>query len=246
VCAGVSQPGDETSGGKGGGNGGGSSHACWFKLDADDQGQPKWPFVDATTGKIAYAWFFLFCDGEPVDPVPRLLAVDGSGARPAARVMAEQAYRYLPLPAPEPAFNPPDGAVVGVSTWFWTSSDAWRPYQMNVGVTGLSVRVRATPISSTWRFAPRLRILVCQGAGTPYGQDRPPSTQRTDCSYTFGRSSASVPSGAYAATVTTEWQVEWSGSDGTSGQIASLRRTTAFRLSVSEVHTVVSGPGRRP
>lgn len=241
VGAGVGTPGEGTSAG----GGGRSSRSCWFKLDADSEGNPKWPFVDTTTGKIAYAWFFLSCDGELVDPVPRMLPVDSSGIRPAARVMAEHAYRFLPLPAPEPAFNPPGGAVVGVPTWLWTSGESWETRQVTVGVTGLAVRVRATPVSSTWRFGRGLPLLVCHSSGTPYDPDRPPSAQRTDCSYTFARSSASAPGGAYAATVTTEWQVQWRASDDTSGQLAPLRRTTEFRLPVTEVHTVVTGPGRR-
>lgn len=224
--------------------GGSSARSCWFKLDADSEGNAKWPVL-GPGGEIAYAWFFLYCDDEPVDPAPRLLAVDGPDGRPAARAMAEQAYRFLPLPAPEPAFNPPERAVVGVPTWLWTSARSWGSRHVTVAVTGLTVRVRATAVSATWRFAPGLRVLVCAGAGTRYDPDRPPSAQRTGCSYTFMRSSASAPGGAYAATATIEWRVEWRASDGTGGQLAPLRRTTGFRLPVTEVHTVVTGPGRR-
>ena len=212
-------------------------------MDTDSEGNPKWPFIDPATGKIAYAWFWVVCDGVRGDLI--LLRVDPDApARPPAEVLAEQAYRFLPLPAPEPAFNPPDGAVVGVPTWLWTSAESWQSRQVTVGVTELAVRVRAAPVSLTWRFAPQLRVLVCDSAGTPYYPDRPPSVQRTDCSYMFARSSASAPGGAYAATVTTEWRVEWRASDGTSGQLAPLRRTTSFRLPVTEVHTVVTRPGR--
>lgn len=42
------------------------------------------------------------------------------GARSAGRALAEQAWRFLPLPAPRPRFNPDDPAVVNLPTWLWT------------------------------------------------------------------------------------------------------------------------------
>ena len=234
VGAWVGIPGDETDG-----TGGGPSRSCRFTLDADSDGKPKWPALDPS-GEIAYAWFFLSCDGEQVDPAPYLLAVGGAAATPAARTLAEQAFKFLPLPAPEPAFNPPGAAVVGVATWFWTSPESWETRQVQVGVTGLTVRVRATPVTLTWHFGSGLRPLVCRSAGTRYDLSRPPSEQHTDCAYTFVRTSADQPGGTFAAAATTTWRITWRASDGTSGSLPPLLRTTRFRLSVGQVQSLIT------
>ncbi len=235
VCAGVGTPGDETSSG----SGSGSSHSCWFKLDADSDGNPKWPFVDTTTGKITNAWFFLYCDGQLVDPIPRLLAVDGSAIRPAARVMAEQASRFMPLPAPQVGRNPSGRALVRVPLWLWAEAESWGTRTIRVGVTGLSVVVTAQPESLTWTFGTTAR-LVCDGPGRRYDPTRPAKEQATDCSHTFARTSAREPGGTFAAGATTTWRITWLASDGTSGSLPALQRTTAFRLPVGQVQTLVT------
>lgn len=232
VCAGAGTPGSETGGG-------GSAHSCWFKLDADSDGHPKWPIVDATTGKITNAWFFLYCDGELVDPVPMLLVVDGTGARPAARVMAEQAYRFMPLPAPQIGRNPSGRALVRVPLWLWAEPDSWDTRTIRVGVTGLSVVVTAQPESLTWTFDGTARV-VCDGPGRRYDPTRPAKEQATDCSYTFARTSAGEPGGTFAAGATTTWRITWRASDGTNGSVPALQRTTAFRVPVGQVQTLVT------
>ncbi|TMQ92738.1 hypothetical protein ETD83_26725 [Actinomadura soli] len=63
---------------------------------------------------------------------------------------------------------------------------------------------------------------------------RPAASQRTGCSYTFQRSSAHQPGGAYRVRVTVTWSGTWRGSDGSSGVLPPLTRSRSFRLRVAE------------
>lgn len=220
------------------GSGGGLSHSCWFKLDADGEGTPKWPFVDAA-GEIVAAWFFLYCDGERVDVAPRLLPVGGSGTTPAARTLAEQAFRFLPLPAPHVGRNPAERALVRVPLWLWAEPDSWGTRTVRVGVTGLAVVVTAQPVTLTWRFGSN-RPLVCDGPGRRYDTGRPAKGQTTNCSYTFARTSAGERGGTFTAAASTTWRITWRASNGTTGSLPPLLRTTWFSLPVGQVQTLIT------
>lgn len=225
--------------GRPGGPGGGSParvRRCWLELDAWDNGEPKWPLPGP--GGQLNLWFWTVCDGQRGDLA--LLPVNPATRRPAAATLAEQAYRFLPLPAPQVGFNPPGRAVVGVPTLLWAEPSSWGARTMQVGVTGLSVTVTAVPVSLTWRFGPRLRPLVCPGPGIAYDPSRPQAGSGGRCAYTFRRR---PPGGPLPASATTEWHVRWQASDGTSGTLPPLRRTSRFDLPVAEVETVVSRPG---
>jgi hypothetical protein len=237
VGAWVGLPGDDSAGG----STVPSKRTCWLELDADDAGNPKWPWVDTTTGKVVLAWFWLTCDGVRIELT--LLPVGGGpNVRPAARVLAQEAYRFLPLPAPQVGFNPNPSAVVNLPTWLWAERESWGQRTTNVGVTGLDVTVTAVPESVVWDLGAGDSPVTCDGPGTPYDTSRPAEDQATDCSYTFRRSSASEPSEVFEATATTVWRISWSASDGTSGTLPPLRRTTRFQIRVAEVQTVVTRP----
>ncbi len=226
------------SGEDGTSDGGTTARVCRLRLDRDATGAPKWVVIGSDG--TAYGWFFLSCDGELVDVF--LLPLDPTRTRPATSVMAEQAYRHLPVPAPKVAFNPPGLAIVGEPTWLWVDPSSWRRRTTTVGVTGFSVTVSATPESVTWRFGAGLPPLTCAGPGTPYDRNRPAGAQRTGCAHTFRRGSAREPAGAFAASATVTWRIDWQASDGTRGSLPPLRRTTWFGLRVAEVETVVSRP----
>src|SRR3546814_11679817 len=78
-------------------------------------------------------------------------------------------------------------------------------------------------------------LVVCQGPGTPYDASRPASEQTTDCSYTYGRSSASEPDGAYLVTATVRWNVTWTivGAPG-GGDLGASPRSESAPIPVAE------------
>jgi hypothetical protein len=232
----IGVPGDANDGTTGGDGSGHVPH-CVYQLDRNADGTPKWPMQ---IGDSLYMWFWLVCDGVR-DVAPDLLEVTGGAIadQPATRILAQQAYRFLPVPAPRVSFNPADGAVVGVPTWFWVDGQTWGSRTATIGLKGLSVVVRAKATSVTWRFQGETP-LHCATSGKPYDESRAAAEQQTDCSRIFRRSSANRAGNALVASATTTWRIEWQGNDGTRGSLPTLQRTTAFRLPVAEVQTVVT------
>ena len=63
------------------------------------------------------------------------------------------------------------------------------------------------------------------------------------CGYVYRNSSAMAPNGeTFPVTVTIEWHVTWSASNGESGDLGTLSTTSApYDLPVAEIQAVVTG-----
>jgi hypothetical protein len=108
--------------------------------------------------------------------------------------------------------------------------------------------VTATPVSTTWDAGDGSAPVTCAGPGTAYDRSLPESQQSTDCSHTFRRSSADQPQTGssvndrfFTVTVTTSWQVTWTGSAGGGGTLPVLTTSSSFPLAVAQRQTVVTG-----
>lgn len=142
-------------------------------------------------------------------------------------------WAQMPIPAPRVRTAPPrrSAGLVGLPEWFWVTN--WRTITSRATARDVWVEVSARPQSMT--IDPGNGSPVrCTGPGTAYDKSRPASMQRTDCSYTFQRSSAHQPGGAYRVRVSVLWGGTWRGSDGSGGALPPLTRSTSFRLRVAE------------
>jgi hypothetical protein len=143
-------------------------------------------------------------------------------------------WAQMPIPAPAVRTAPPrrtDG-LVGLPEWFWVTN--WRPLSGRAAARGVWVRVTARPQSMAIDPGYGERIVHCAGPGTAYDRSRPAASQHTTCSYTFSQSSLHQPGHAYRVRVTVVWSGTWVGSDGTSGALPPVSRSTTFRLRVAE------------
>ncbi len=174
--------------------------------------------------------------GQPAQPAP-----PGGQPTVAPGMLASQAARFLPLPAPVIRTNPtPDhDQVVNLATWLWAAPTSWDRRTATASVPGLSVTVTAVPTTLTWTMGDGGRT-VCQGPGTPYDPTRALAVQRTTCSYTYRRSSAGEPDGRCQVSATTIWRVTWvaSGSVDASGTLPPLARSAQTTLRVVEAQTL--------
>jgi hypothetical protein len=89
--------------------------------------------------------------------------------------------------------------------------------------------------------------VVCDGPGTPYDTSRPATGQSTNCSFTYRHSSAEQPQTGpsqndrfFTVTVTTTWQVTWTGFGGSGGTLPVLTTASSFPLPVTQRETVVT------
>lgn len=226
-------------GGSGGSGGGGQSNPCHYER-MDERGQ------DAAQGLADGGW------GQEPGSGPgafyRRICDIGNGQTSATIVwlaerpvdpeaLAEEAFDRTPVPAPEIRLNPPAGEdqVVNVPTWMWIEPADWVPVSATASAGSVTVTATASPTSVRWDMG-NGDVVVCAGPGTPY---EPETTTESDCTYTYRRSSAGRPSGAFTMRVTMTWGVTWSvaGAPG-GGSLGTAERTTTSAVRVAEIQAV--------
>ena len=132
-------------------------------------------------------------------------------------------------------------------TWLWIDPTTWAPLDASVDAGGFTVTATVTPTSVRWDMGedPDSAPVVCDGPGTAYDLGRPDDRQHSDCTYTYRWASDTLtdthdtPDTLYHATVTTTWAVTWHTSDGQTGVLADITRTTPFNLHVTEIQATI-------
>lgn len=183
-----------------------------------EEGHYYWLTCTDAAGERVVTRFFQYRPGENViDP-----------AELARRARDQLAIRY-----PEPRTSPDMtiDQIVGIDTWLWIDPAAWEPVTATASIPGLSISATATPSHVTWDMGDGT-VVTCDGPGTPYDDAEPVADQTTDCRHLY------QDAGAYTASATVTWTVEWSATDGTGGPLADVSRTTRFPMSVIERQAV--------
>ncbi|PGH48251.1 hypothetical protein CRI70_24225 [Streptomyces sp. Ru87] len=168
-------------------------------------------------------------------------AVDGE-------ILSGLAYAQLRVPDTDISLSPDaDGKhVVNLPTWAWLDESTFRPVSVTASVPelDLSATTTATPVSlklepgtEDAELHPASGECEVNGDGSigkPYtkkaGNEDPP------CGLTYLRASSSGEPYPFKATVT--WDVSWTSSDGTSGELPSGSYGTTTELTVGEVQSV--------
>lgn len=158
--------------------------------------------------------------------------------------LAQRATSRLPLPLPEPSFEPRRASsagpatLVAIPTWFFL--DGWKPVSQRTEAGGVWAEVTAEPVATTWWPGDGSPVVRCEGAGRPWSAADDASQA---CRYTYTRSSAAQPANTYTARVTVAWRVTWRGSGGQSGALPLMERESTFPVAVAERQTVVTRGG---
>jgi hypothetical protein len=154
--------------------------------------------------------------------------------------LAQQAWNELKLPLPQVGTAPPRGSagLVGLPEWVWVPASQWRPLTKRADAGGVWAQVTATPKQVIVAPGAGLSPVTCAGPGTAYAPGRPASSQHTDCSYTYARSSAGQPGAVYRVTVRVVWGGVWVGSGGAGGTLPDISRSTTFGLRVAEAQSL--------
>jgi hypothetical protein len=182
------------------------------------------------------AWFHKICTDAGGSSAIVLWVPD----RVDPRVLAQRAAEQVPIPDPAIRINPSpsEGAVVNVETWLWVDPGAWRAVTAQAAAAGVVVTATASPRRVIWNLG-NGDTVRCNGPGTAYDASRSPSDQSTDCSYTYRRSSAHAPDGAFTVTATVVWQVTWSASGAVGGgSLGTVPRSQSVQLPVKEIQAV--------
>jgi len=157
----------------------------------------------------------------------------------APEVLAQEAYRQLPLPQPQIGVNPVAGReqFVNLPTWLWVSPTTWGIRSATASVPGLSATATATPITVTWTMGDGGQV-VCHGSGTPYSPRYSARSASPDCGYVYRHSSARATSGAYTLTAVTTWQVTWTSTSGATGSLPPITRSSQISVRVAEAQAL--------
>ncbi len=161
---------------------------------------------------------------------PQLLIVPPSAAL-VARATAERAAAELVLPVPTPHTNPPDRTLVNLPTWLWTDQQGVEQRSASTGP--VTATVGAQPVRTTWRPGDGTTV-TCDGAGAAYDASRTSDHQQSACTHTY-----STTSGTLDASVTQVWHLVWTATNGESGDLGEVSRTTDFTVDVVELDTVL-------
>lgn len=250
--------------GGGGGEGGGGApglvtvdgHSCFSVEKADPQpssDDPVWGGHYPEGGIYKCIYYVHIIGGDPGglkgnsstmfwSPVPL--------GGPSPEELARQAVEDMHLTAPAiglTGYGHPDSMqVIGLPTWMWVADpgeSTTGPITRSASAGGLTVSATARLRETVWNMGDGGAV-TCSGEsapGTPYADsyDKAPSPT---CGYRYPRTSADQPGKAYSVTVTSNWEIAWSGG-GQSGVITmSLPQSTQLR--VGEVQVIVNGSGQ--
>lgn len=158
--------------------------------------------------------------------------------------LARQAFDYRSLPLPGIVLNPPSSRVqiVNLETWLSISAADWRVVTAQVSQAGITVTTTATPTRTTWSTGDGGQV-VCLGPGSTYDTSMPSSSQHTNCSHVYKRTSANQPGGTYVITATVDWQVTWTATGiaagiPASGDLGNVQRSSNTTLRVGEIQAL--------
>lgn len=198
----------------------------------------------APPGAGAGGWVVRRCADGTLDTawVP---VVEPGAPRVSAAELAQRATNRLPLPVPEPQFEPRRQSsagpttLVAIPTWFFV--DGWRPVTQRTEAGATWAEVSAEPVTTTWWPGDGNGPVRCAGSGRAWSAT---ASTASPCTYTYTRSSAAQPDNAYTARVVVTWRVSWRGSGGASGTLPLMERQSTFPVAVAERQTVIVGGGR--
>ena len=166
----------------------------------------------------------------------------GPAAPPDPAVLAQQAIDAMQLRAIEigivPETTPGSMGLIGLPTWMWVdqpTENTYGPISRTVAAGGVSVTATAEVGSIVWSMGDGHSV-TCTTTGTPYA-DSYGRQSSPDCGYTYTRTSAGQPGGAYTVAATSSWTVTWAGG-GQTGTIDDISFTQEAQVRIGELQVI--------
>jgi len=203
------------------------------------------PLTPVAGGLVDGAWYYQTCryidTGELASSRYWQYFAGVPGFGPDLAALAASAYDRIPLPFPVPSTAPSLEVrpITGLDTWLWIDPAAWQPQEATAALAGFSVTVTATPARVMWDMGEGERAVECDGPGVVWQPEVGDEGQSTDCSYNYRWNSNDEPDGVFTASVTVEWAVAWTASNGDTGVLAPGRRTTTFEVAVKSLEAQI-------
>jgi hypothetical protein len=160
--------------------------------------------------------------------LPEVLTV-APDAVAAARRAASLAAAQLVLPLPVPRTSPPGRTIDNVATWLSVDRVTVRP--RSATHAGVTATVTAEPARLVWHTGDGTTV-TCSGSGAADTQAQ--ASHAGACRHAY-----SLPTTTVTMGVTAVWHVTWTATNGQSGDLGEVSRTTTAPLGVDELVTVL-------
>ncbi len=173
-------------------------------------------------------------------------------------ILAELAYSEIRVPGTEVTLAPAQATKVNLPTWAWLDGAQFQPVSVTASVPeiGISATATAEPVSLKIQpGTPDAETYPASGVceidngriGEPYAKGK--ANRTPPCGVQYLRSSGD---GTFPLQATVTWEVHWTGSGGTGGDLPDgefeRRRTSSSRRSrpstASRTHAAPPAPAR--
>ncbi len=270
--------GGSSSGGGGGGSGKPVGCGQWYVMNPQPAaGSAVWEGHSAADGVVE----FFECDGggggisqagastfrfaakaAPAAPGKAAPAAPPPPPPPDPAVVAQKAYRLIPIPHPAMHFGP-DSAHVAARYWLYLWTDNPGPITRTATTRNVTVSATATLDSVTWSMGAPSDVaylgtvdspVVCKGAGAP-----PPVNADTTvdprpngfCAYMYQVRSTddrTGGAGSWPVTASATWRIDWKETRGgtATGTIQAPPLTSATAVCVGAWYTIAVDPKSPP
>jgi hypothetical protein len=186
--------------------------------------------VSAPAGRAPGTWYAKWCGAGEFDGFFFVADVN-------TVALADEAWKRLTLPLPQPQLSPAGDQIVNLPSWLWLAGP-WAPLSSTVSVPGVQVTAVAVPEQALWTMGDGGQV-VCDGPGVAYDAAIWAAAPAPSCAYTYTSSSAARPDLRYHAAVTVRWHATWSASGvAGGGDLGTIDRTTVFSVRVGEVQAL--------
>ncbi|SOD72951.1 hypothetical protein SAMN05892883_2262 [Jatrophihabitans sp. GAS493] len=169
---------------------------------------------------------------------------EGCPAIVTAASLAQEAFSTIVFPRPSGHRSPSESRTfqgypttwVNLWTFFWTDPSTWRTLSASASAAGLTATVTATPVALNFDPGDGDTVASCAGPGRAWRDsdgNAPPSDRACGYQYTH------VTTSPVTATETIVWQITWTGTGNTGGEIPGLSTSTSGQLNVLQIQAVV-------
>lgn len=186
--------------------------------------------------------------GDPI-PVTRLVWVPAGGGLGPVPPWMDWFWDSFATSYPQPLLRvgPTVRPRVNVPAYFWLDGDGTDPVTRQVfdGVQTLTMTARLRRLEIDPSGGGRISVgpVDCADPTVPYDPATGPFQQVSTCTFTFPRSSASLPGFGYPIRADAFWEVGWTDAAGTYRQLGTFPVTGYQLLVVQEVESVVRVSG---
>lgn len=185
---------------------------------------------DAVTGEYLFSGQFAWGGAPGVPYVP-------------PEVLARQARAQLDLPRPAVQSWPAaDAQVVRLPTWLHVAN--FTAFQQTATVGAASATVYAEPVRVDWAMGDGGEV-TCSSAGEAFDAGVDDAAEVSDCSYTFGRTSADAAGEAFNGSVSIVWHLRWDSNLGDTGDLGSVVMRAPVSWRVEQIQSVITHEGGR-